>query len=84
MIKTYRTCMVDGRPGYFHCWEQYSDVIGPSLLVGGHPGGTVAQVFGIVEFSDGVERVQPYNIKFTDEQSDTLAGYEEFLKEKGD
>lgn len=61
----YRVCEVNGEEGTFHCWEQYSTVIEASLLVGGHPAGQIAQVFGIVEFKDGtIRRVQPYQIKF--------------------
>lgn len=26
-------CEVDWRIGYFHCWEQYSDVIKPGLTI---------------------------------------------------
>lgn len=76
-----RGCTVDGRPGYFHTWEQYSQVVPPSPLVGGHPGGMIAQVFGIVEFSDRVERVDPYKIKFMDEDSASLSELEKWMKE---
>lgn len=79
-----RDCLVDGRPGYFHCWEQYSQPVAASPLIGGEPAGVIAQVFGIVEFSDGVERVQPYKIKFTDEEHANLVAYEKWLKEKGE
>lgn len=79
-----RDCMVDGRPGYFHLWEQYSQPVPPSLMIGGHPGGVVAQVFGIVEFSDGVERVQPYKIKFTDEENVNLYAFELHLKKEAE
>ena len=61
----YRSCLVNGEEAIFQCWEQWSNVIEPSLLKGGHPGGQISQVFGIVEFKDGtIERVQPYEIKF--------------------
>lgn len=79
-----RDCVVDGQPGYFHTWEQYSEVMPPSPLVGGHSGGTIAQVFGIVEFSDGVRRVEPYKIEFVDEEHANLVAYEKWLKEKVD
>lgn len=77
-----RGCTVDGRPGYFHLWEQYSEPIPASPLMGGAPAGILAQVFGIVEFSDGVERVQPYKIKFTDEENASLGAFEKWLAEK--
>lgn len=64
-----RLCKVGEEYGYFHTWEQYSVPVPESPLIGGAPAGVVAQVFGIVEFSDGVRRVQPYEIIFCDEQS---------------
>lgn len=61
-----RPCEVGDRHGYFHCWEQYSDVITPGLAIGSHPGGQFSRIFGIVEFEEGVERVDPTQIKFLD------------------
>ena len=52
-----RLCEVNGKLGYFHRWEQWSKVVDASPLRGGHPGGQNGQVFGIVEFEDGVRRV---------------------------
>lgn len=71
--KETRLCKVGDEYGYFHTWEQYSVPIPESPLIGGAPAGVVAQIFGIVEFADGVRRVQPYEIIFCDEQSDYLA-----------
>lgn len=61
--KELRLCKVGKETGYFHCWEQYSDVIAPGLTVGSHPGGQYSRVFGIVEFDDGVERVSAEKIE---------------------
>lgn len=61
-----RQCEVRGRIGYFHYWEQFSIPVGESIVIGGPPAGVIAQVFGIVEFEDGVERVEPNLIKFLD------------------
>ena len=72
-----RLCKVGDRHGYFHTWEQYSAPIPESPLIGGAPAGVIAQVFGIVEFADGVRRVQPYEIVFFDEQSRCLAQLDE-------
>ena len=82
IVHQTRDCTVDGRPGYFHLWEQYSNPVPASPLVGGAPAGVIAQVFGIVEFSDGVERVQPYKIKFTDEENIGLYAFELELKKR--
>ena len=62
-----RLCEVDGRIGYFHTWEQFSKPVGASPLMGGPPAGVISQVFAIVEFADGVERVDPVYIKFIEE-----------------
>lgn len=67
-----RLCMIDDKVGYFHCWEQYADVIAPGLTVGSHLGGQYSRVYGIVEFTDGVERVDPSKIKFIDEDHASL------------
>ena len=67
-----RLCKVDGELGYFHTWEQYSQPIGASPMIGGPPAGVFSCLYGIVEFEDGVRRVDPTCIKFCDEISDTL------------
>lgn len=75
-----RGCEVDGRPGYFHCWEHWANVVGESALRGGHPGGQVGQVYAIVEFSDGVKRIDPAKVKFTDEENEMLCELEKCMK----
>ena len=81
-----RLCKVNkGRTvkfGYFHCWEHYAHVIAPGLTVGSHPGGQYGRVYGIVEFEDGVERVNPSNIKFVDEQNAYLTKLNELSRER--
>lgn len=44
---------------------------------GGHPGGQVGQVYGIVEFPEEVRRVEPYEIHFKDEINDVLRAINE-------
>ena len=62
----------------FHCWEQTSDVIGPSPMVGGHSGGVIAGVVAIVEREDGrVGRVRPEDIRFCDNKFQEYAFEEE-------
>ena len=51
-----------------------------SPLVGGEPAGVFSQVFGIVEFKDGIRRVDPTTIVFRDEENAALKVFEE--KEK--
>lgn len=80
-----RLCEVNGELGYFHCWEHWSNVIDASPLRGGHPGGQIGQVYGIVEFTDGVRRVDPAKIKFCDEENALLAEMAKHHQEmKGD
>lgn len=65
-----RLCEVNGEFGYFHCWEHWSNVIDASPLRGGHPGGQIGQVYGIVEFSGEVRKVDPSKIRFKDETNE--------------
>lgn len=67
-----RLCKVKGKLGYFHCWEHYSRPVEASPLIGGAPAGVISMVYGIVEFPDGVKRVDPYQVKFCDEQNAIL------------
>lgn len=79
-----RSCMVEGRPGVFHLWEQYSQPVQASPMIGGPPAGVVSYVNGIVEFSDGVKRVDPCYIEFTDEEHAALCAYEKWLAERNE
>ena len=81
-----RLCIVEGRAGYFLGFEQYSDVIEPSLLKCGHPGGQYARTYGVVECPTDdresiytrIERVSPVCIKFIDrEDVDILRSIQE-------
>lgn len=70
-----RLCEVSGELGYFHLWEY------------GYPAGQVGQVYGIVEFKDGVRRVDPTKIKFCDEENASLCAlvkHSEALKKEND
>lgn len=88
-----RLCVVKERVGYFHGWEHYSDVFAPSLLKGGHPGGTVARTYGLVEFTlpeynneaTGMERVSPMDIVFIDfETADELRKHQDRYDKNGE
>ena len=67
-----RLCKGDEKFGYFHAWEHYSKPLEASPLIGGAPAGVFSKMFGIVEFSDGVRRVDPTDICFCDEDNETL------------
>lgn len=83
--KEYRLCKVGKEFGYFHCLEQYGDVIFPGLTVDSHseyPGGQYSRVFGIVEFYDQIERVNPTKIQFVDETHERLLEYSKMITGK--
>lgn len=80
--KELRLRKVGGEFGYFHCWEQYSDVIFPGLTVCSNPGGQYSRVFGIVEFDDRVMRIEPSKIKFVDEAHECLLEYSKMITGK--
>ena len=76
-----RLCMVGERTGYFHTWEQFSKPVAASPIKGGPPAGVISEVFAIVEFETGIERVKAHEIKFCDETHGELVAYNEFLNE---
>lgn len=77
-----RLCTVDGEFGYLHTWEHYSKPLPASPLVGGEPAGVFSTVFGIVEFKDGVRRVDPTAIIFCDEENAALTTISEKENQK--
>lgn len=68
-----RLCTVNGETGYFHTWEQYSKPVEASPYIGGAPAGIFSKIFGIVEFEDGIRRIDPTEIKFCDEEHEMLS-----------
>lgn len=70
-----RLCTVDRETGYFHTWEHFSKPVPAGLTVGSPPAGVMSIVSGIVEFEDGVRRVDPTQIKFCDEQNEMLHAF---------
>ena len=77
-----RGCTVNGKPGYFHCWEQYSRPVEADLYIGGRPAGIVSFVRGLVEFPEGMGYADPKNIQFCDEEHEMLCAWDRFVKEK--
>ena len=76
-----RLCTVNGETGYFYTWESYSQPLAESPLRGGAPAGVFSRIYGIVEFGDGVRRVDPVEIKFCDEDHAALCAMNKFKKE---
>lgn len=61
------------RKALFHGWGTFGQIVDPSPLKGGHPGGVISSTFGIVEFEDGtVDQVPVSHIRFVD---NTFADY---------
>lgn len=76
-----RMCKVGDEYGYFHTWEQFSEPIAASPLQWGHPAGVISRVHGIVEFRDGVRRINVEDIVFCDIENTELAVANKYLKE---
>ena len=76
-----RLCKVHGELGYFHCWEHFSQPVPAGATVGSPPAGVVSYVSGIVEFDEGIRRVDPVSIQFCDETHATLSSWNKHEKE---
>ena len=62
-----RPCIVSQQRALFHCWEQRSEVVPSSPMVGGHPDRAVNQILGIIEREDGtIHKAYPEEIRFID------------------
>ena len=59
-----RLCKVNGEYGYFHCWEQSASA--RQYIY------ERSEVLAIVEFEDRVARIQPWEVKFVDEENQML------------
>lgn len=62
-----RPCWVDGKKAMFHQWINRAQIAPPSMMVGGHSGGQLWDVFGLVEMEDGqMKEVYPSKVIFAD------------------
>lgn len=62
-----RPCMVGDKKALFHTWNHYSEIVPPSVMVGGHSGGVVSDTYAIVEYEDGsVSRCEVGEVRFLD------------------
>lgn len=69
MKDSYRTCRCEDENYIFHCFEQWSNVIGESIARGGHSAGQISHVFALIEDKKGnIYRVDPTMITFTDDK----------------
>lgn len=73
MVNFYRTCRYKNENYIFHCFEQWSNVIGESPMIGGHSAGQISLVFAIIEDGKGnIHRVEPTMITFTDDKYEEI------------
>lgn len=77
-----RLCEVGGKLGYFHFWGHWSRPVEPSPMIGGAPAEVFSAVFGIVEFADGIEQVNPTDIKFCDDENSILSEMQKIYEER--
>ena len=62
-----RKCEVNEKKATFLYWSEYANVIEPSPMIGGHPGGQVKHPVAVVEYADGaVDVVVASEVKFTE------------------
>ncbi len=74
----YRICKVEGKNALFHRWNEHCEVVEPSPMIGGTPGGQIKYITGIVEFEDGsIREVYPEAITFKDNKLNKFAYIEE-------
>lgn len=68
-MEDYRTCTCEDKKYIFHCFEQWSNVIGESIARGGHSAGQISHVFALVEDEKGnIYRVEQTMVTFTDDK----------------
>lgn len=71
-------CGENAKNALFHKWAERAWVEPPSPLRGGHCGGQLRDVCGIVEYEDGrVQMVFPNDIRFVDRMHSNFAWEEE-------
>lgn len=74
IVVNLRPCLVSGEKALFHRWVDQAYIVHPSPLKGGHPGGQVWNVYGLVELENGqVMEVPACNIQFVDDPCKELA-----------
>lgn len=62
-----RACYVEDKKALFHGWFPFSEIVAPSVMVGGHNGGVLNYVCGLVEYINGkTDLVEPTKIRFAD------------------
>ena len=69
-----RPCIAGNKKALFHRWIDRATVIDGSPMIGGHPGGQLWEVHGLVEFEDGHMGGYPIcDIRFLDNKFEEYA-----------
>lgn len=83
-----RPCLIGknlDQKAVFHGWVEVSQIVPPAITVGGHGGGVVKDVCGLVELDDGtVREVMVDKIKFLDSEKLFASVYSESRTEAHD
>lgn len=80
-----RFCIVGNECGYFHTWEHFLQPLPEAgLLINGVPAGVFSRVYGIVEFADGVRRVEITDIRFCDDENGALVDINKHINMEDD
>lgn len=57
-----RPCIArPGRKALFHGFVNVAEVVAPSIMVGGHPGGQLQNTYALLEFENGCLSMEPVN-----------------------
>lgn len=82
VIDGKRTKIRESRKALFHRFTWMSRVVDASPMIGGHPGGVVADTLALVEFKDGhLEQVYLSDIVFYDSNK-YFNKFDEYFKEE--
>ena len=69
MEDNFRPCRYEGKNYILHCFEQWSNVIGESPMIGGHSAGQISMIHALIEDKKGnIHRVNPTMITFNDDK----------------
>ena len=62
-----RACLWRGERAIFHRWVEVRQIVPPSVMVGGHAGGVVSDIFALVEIEGGsMTYSEPKDVQFID------------------
>lgn len=57
-----RPCIAHpGRKALFHRFVNVAEVVAPSIMTGGHPGGQLQNTYALLEFENGCLSMEPIN-----------------------